>query len=122
MVATVYYLNWDEESVEPELRDFFSKLSLSSGEEFDTVPREWYRELTTVDIDDPEEIFTVFQGDVRPSMDAPDEIQEARQNFTQLQTRSMSPGDVIETDSRVILVCGLGTKDVEWGTSSDIEL
>lgn len=121
-MATIYYLNWDQTADHDAASDFFSQLHVGGGDELATVPKDWYRELTTVP-DLPETtLWTAFQADA--SLDpTDDELRTARHAFQQTHERSMSIGDVIGfADDTLRLAVSFGFTDVTWGGEPDLDM
>lgn len=125
-MPTVHYLNWDQAGDEnPPEREFFSALHLAD-QPIDTVPKSWYREITSVPILDVETVYKAFQGGVPldpKKYDSPDDVRDAKRSFQEAQTRSMSIGDIIEIDGRLFIVrlSGIGFSELNWGDAPDID-
>jgi hypothetical protein len=125
-MATVYYLDWtDAESAEDsdEVR-FLLKMNLSNGEGVESVPRAWYRESGDVPIDNANDAFTALQGDVplKDIANVTPAMREARRAFPTNRVRNMCAGDILEVEGTLHLVCGKGTKQVEWGDAPSLSL
>lgn len=118
-MATIYYLNWDQETEEHgPATDLFHRITVKDVLEEDEKPgtnysREnfdhLYREVASVDIDDPDALWEQWnRGSGYESTE-----------FLNEQERSMSVGDVVEIDSEFYQVQSIGWEQikVEQGVS-----
>jgi hypothetical protein len=121
-MASVYYLNWDNEE-EDELRNFFSLLSVADPGVVDSVPKDWYRGVAEVsDTLEVEHVWKAFQGGVEVHRSIVSEIGKAKQSFRESQERSMSVGDIIEYgDGTVEMAASIGFEQVSWGDEPDLD-
>ena len=117
-MATIYYLNWDQEhrnEENPELGpagELFHKLNVESvldeyekpsnsytADQFDQL----YREITDVEVDDPEDAWAQWNAG------SGHETQE----FYDAEVRSMSVGDIVEIDGTYYQAKAIGWDTIE---------
>jgi hypothetical protein len=117
-VATIYYLNWDQEHRTNENRELgpagelFHKLNVESVLDEDGKPgnsytadqfRQLYREIADIDVDDPEDAWAQWNAG------SGHETQE----FYNAEVRSMSVGDVIEINGTYHQAKAIGWDEIE---------
>lgn len=117
-MATIYYLNWDQERRADDSQELgpaselFHKYNVESVLDEDEKPptqydeeefNELYREVADVDVEDPEAAWKQWNAGSGHESQA----------FYEAEVRSMSVGDIVEIDGTYHLAAPVGFKEIE---------